>query len=311
MTWSHDAVNEVYNEATWSKSLTKFLLTLNGLGDPTTNKGGWTVGRPIGAEDVTCLFTFLNYDNTTKHFQFSIDESSYSEGVVFNTQVNASYNSAITDPNDPNRYPYVATSSSAALPETDYFGYSNPTGTTTIKIWRSSENPTAFVGFTDDRAYVTFFPFDSIAVSSDAGYGGTGYVDHLMYIPSFLGNTGTICGYPLTILNDDITGSQLNYPCLPGPSSSGRAQATGAIYKDFVIQSEGVQICKLTQDTLWNMPAGTPWQSGASNSYTYYIPTSFKATPAYDGTDYYIYLCGGPLAPGFVLNCGSQPYPVS
>lgn len=307
MTWSHDAANDVYNESTWGQSLTKFLLTLNGVGDPTSNKGGWKVGRPIGLDDVTCLFTFKNYDNTTKHFQFSVDESSYSEGVVFNTQINISYDASETNADSANAYPYVPSSSSAALPEEDYVSTSNRT----IQIWRSSENPTAFVGFTDDRAYITWLPFDSIAVNSNAGAGGVGYVDHLMMIPSFNGKTASICGYPLTIVNDDITSTQLNMPTLPGPLSGGLAQATGATYKDFVIQTEGVQICKLTDDTMWNMPAGSLWSGGGSNSYNYNIPTAFTASPAYDGTKYYIYLCGGPLSSGFVLDCGNQPYPVS
>ncbi len=316
MTWSHNP-SDTFSGTNTTQNIVAFMLTMNGTGDPTSAKGGWKVGTGgMGGGDICCLFSYLSADGVIRHSQFSIDFSSYAEGQVANTKINTNYDPNETDPNNNSAFPFVPDTSSSVLPEADIFYVD----TTPMTVWKSSENPTAFLCIVNNKAIGTWFPITQMMTTPLPGAGGynnevnTGSVDYVMMLPSFAGYTSYFCGPPISVVNDDTNLS--SYP----PSLAGNTiieQKTSMVFKGVTLGRNKVNVATIADDVMFNMPVGADWGAGAL--YTCFGMTSSTLSntvqPAYDGTNYFLYLNGqygtGPNSPCWVLDLGTNQYPVS
>ena len=317
MTWSHDPATGTYTGANVTQALVAFMLDMNGTGDPTSAKGGWKVGTGgMGGGDICCLFSYLSGDGVIRHSQFSLDYSSYSEGQVANTKINTSYDPTETDPNNNSAFPFEPTVNSTSLPEADIHYVDSPP----LTIWKSSENPTAFLGIVANKAIASWFPITEMTTTALPKAGGynnvtqTTYLDYVMMLPSFNGATSFFCGPPINAVNDDV--NLISYP----PSLAGSTlveQKTNMVFKDMTLGRSKVIVAKLANDTMYNMPEGADW--GIGGLYTCYNNNATSTAnntvqPAFDGTNYYLYLAGqygtGPLSQCWVLDLGPNQYPL-
>ena len=313
MTWSKgETITGGTNMAKVAFFMSEYM---DGKGDPTSAKGGWRVGTGgLAGGDVCCLFSYLSADGVIRHSQFSLDVSSYSEGQVVNTRINQNYDPTETNYDNPNAFPFVPDSNSASQPEADV-DYAQPGN---MEIWYSSENPSAFLMIVNNRAIGSFFPITQMTTTPVPKSGGEsnqpieGYLDYVMMVPSFAGYTCYFVGPPISDVDGDVVIANYGPAFIGSPNIK---QGETVVYKSVTVGDYGVQVARLADDVMLNIPLGQVW-GNTLQLYTCYNVSSTTADnavqPAFDGTNYYLYLGNqygaGPNSLCWVLDLGSTPY---
>lgn len=199
MTWYK--TTELYT-GTEGEMFSDFLLTLDGLGDPTTVQGGWRTGTGGTTNgDVFCQFEHKQPDNTQRKHIWFWDKSS--ETIKTCSRQNDNYDSSIDDPDNANFFERESGSYESSSYRT--------TNNDDMIVWKSTLDPSAFFCTRPDGLPVFTWPSmkERIAQIYSNSYilgrdpndaSGDLYDWNALFIPGKGGNESMflITGYPGT-----------------------------------------------------------------------------------------------------------------